>query len=69
MTMGWRVEADRDRCMGTGACAFAVPDVFEVDATGRVAVVGDVKPGDERVRAAVADCPMEALRLVEGTDG
>jgi ferredoxin len=69
MTMGWRVEPDRDRCMGTGACAFAVPDVFDVDATGRVVVVGDAKPGDERVRAAVADCPMEALRLIEGTDG
>jgi ferredoxin len=37
--------------MSTGACAFAAPDVFEVDAEGRVAVIGEVVAGDERVRA------------------
>lgn len=62
---GWTIEADRARCMGTGACAFAAPDVFDVDATGRVVVTGPVTPGDERVRQAVAECPVEALRLVE----
>lgn len=68
MSSSWGVEADRDRCMGTGACAFAAPDVFEVDRTGRVTVIGPVEPGDERVRDAVADCPMEALRLIERCD-
>lgn len=66
MTGRWRVTADRDRCMGTGACAFTAPDVFEVDGTGRVAVIGEVVAGDERVRDAVDDCPMEALELIEG---
>lgn len=65
---GWQVEANRDRCMGTGACAFAAPDVFEVDASGRVVVIGPVETGDERVRNAVTDCPMEALRLIEGDE-
>jgi ferredoxin len=54
--------------MGTGACAFAAPDVFDVDDTGRVVLVGSVTPGDERVRNAVADCPMAALRLIEVED-
>ena len=66
MSGGWQVEADRERCMGTGACAFAAPDVFDVDGTGRVVVIGAVETGDERVRTAVAECPMEALRLIEG---
>jgi ferredoxin len=66
VTGRWRVTADRDRCMGTGACAFTAPDVFEVDGTGRVAVIGEVVAGDERVRDAVDDCPMEALELIEG---
>ena len=66
MTGGWAVETDRDRCMGTGACVFAAPDVFDVDAGGRVVVIGPVVPGDERVRDAVANCPMDALRLIEG---
>jgi ferredoxin len=51
--------------MGTGTCAFTAPDVFDVDAGGRVVVIGTVVTGDERVREAVASCPMEALRLIE----
>lgn len=54
--------------MGTGACAFAAPEVFEVDSTGKVMVIGPVEPEDKRIRNAVADCPMEALRLIEGSD-
>jgi ferredoxin len=65
MSSGWVVETDRDRCMGTGTCAFTAPDVFDVDAGGRVVVIGTVVTGDERVREAVASCPMEALRLIE----
>jgi len=63
---GWTVETDRERCIGSGTCAFTVPDVFDVDGTGRVVVIGAVVAGDERVRTAVDNCPMRALRLVEG---
>ena len=62
---GWVVDVDRERCMGTGACAFAAPDVFDVDASGRAVVIGPVTPGDHRVVEAVESCPMEALRLDE----
>lgn len=68
MSGGLNVEADRDRCIGSGQCAFAAPDVFDVDATGRVVVLGRADPNDERVRGAVADCPTEALTLIEGDD-
>jgi len=51
--------------MGTGNCAFIAPDVFDVDDSGRVVLIGSVVAGDERVREAVAGCPMEALRLTE----
>lgn len=65
MNAGWVVETDRDRCIGSGACAFVAPDVFAVDGVGRVAVVGPVVAGDVRVREAVDNCPMDALRLIE----
>lgn len=61
----WAVAADRERCIGSGACAFAVPDVFDVDGEGRVVVVGPVEIGDERVREAVTNCPTNALRLID----
>jgi ferredoxin len=57
------VEVDRDRCMGTGACVYTAPDVFDLEDNIAV-VVGDVPDGDDRVQDAVAECPMAALRLV-----
>lgn len=57
------IEVDRARCMGTGACAFAAPDVFDVDASGRAVVIGEPQPGDERVSTAIAECPVGALRF------
>ena len=65
VTGGWTVDADRERCIGSGSCAFSVPEVFDVDDSGRVVVIGRPTPGDERVRDAVEHCPTSALRLVE----
>lgn len=68
MTSGWVVEADRNVCIGSGACAFAVPDVFDVDDGGGVVLVGAVVTGDERVVEAVAGCPTGALKLIKGDE-
>ena len=59
------VTADRERCIGSGSCAFTAPDVFDVDESGRVVVTGDVSPGDERVTNAIEGCPTDALGLFE----
>ena len=64
MRREWKVETDRDRCIGSGTCAFTAADVFDVDDTGRAVVIGPVAAGDERVRDAVRACPTGALRLV-----
>lgn len=61
--VGWEVTVDRDRCIGSGACVFAVPDVFDVDDSGRAVVIGPVTTDDQRVRDAVDNCPMDALHL------
>jgi ferredoxin len=50
--------------MGSGTCAFTAPDVFDVDDSGRVVIIGTPLTGDERIRQAVAGCPMDALRLI-----
>jgi len=63
MHLEWRVETDRDRCIGSGTCASTAPDVFDVDDAGRAVVIGPVAAGDERVRDAVRHCPTSALRL------
>ena len=60
-----KVEVLRDRCMGTGGCVFIAPDVFDLGDDGIATVVGPVDGDDERVRNAVLECPMDALRLHE----
>lgn len=60
------IGTDRDRCIGSGNCAFQAPEVFDVDETGRVVVIGPAALGDERVLDAIEACPTDALCLVEG---
>jgi ferredoxin len=60
-----RVEVDRDRCVGSGACEALAPEVFEVDDDG-VLVVRRPEPGDDElddVREAVRACPTRALSV------
>ena len=56
------VEVDRDRCMGTGACVFTAPGVFDLEDNIAV-VIAEPADDDDRVQDAVAECPMAALRL------
>ena len=64
MTRTWHVEVDRDRCMGTGACAFALPRLFTVGDDGKARVIGTADEDDKAVADVVGECPTAALRLV-----
>jgi len=64
-----RVEVDRDRCMGTGACAYALPGLFTVSDDGKARVIGTVNEDDKTVADVVGECPTAALRLVSGPTG
>lgn len=61
-----RIEADRDRCVGTGACAFAAPEVFDQDSEDGRVVVLDPEFGsahEDDVHLAADVCPVKAIRL------
>lgn len=64
MTGTSHVEVDRDRCMGTGACAFALPGLFAVGDDGKARVIGTVDEDGKTVADIVSECPTAALRLV-----
>ena len=64
MTGTSHVEVDRDRCMGTGACAFALPGLFAVGDDGKARVIGTVDEDGKTVADVVSECPTAALRLV-----
>lgn len=59
--MTLRVEIHRERCMGSGNCAYWAPGVFDLDGEGIAVVVGDLAADEDRVRLAVENCPTSAL--------
>jgi len=59
-----RVVVDLVKCQNHGQCAFAAPEVFQLDAEGTLRFVPDP---DESLRDAVEDaadvCPLQAIRV------
>ncbi|MFJ1747356.1 ferredoxin [Streptomyces sp. NPDC088116] len=63
-----RVELDEPKCVASGQCVMASPEVFDQRDDDGVAILLEERPGDELlegVREAVAICPAAAIRLVE----
>ena len=63
-----RVRIDSGRCQGHGRCYDLVPDLFGDDDEGFGKVLGDglVPAGKEQqARLAVANCPEQAIEVVE----
>ena len=62
-----RIRIDEGRCIGSGNCENAAPEVFRLGELG-VAEILDTEPDperDRRVRGAVLGCPTGAIVLVE----
>ncbi|MFF7473959.1 4Fe-4S domain-containing protein [Streptomyces sp. NPDC008092] len=61
------VELDEPKCVASGQCVLAAPEVFDQrDEDGIAFVVAPEPVGDtlDAVREAVAICPAAAIRLV-----
>jgi ferredoxin len=58
---------DRDACTGCELCVETCPDVFEMDDEGIAVVKVDEVPAEaaETCREAAADCPSDAISIVE----
>jgi len=61
------VEFELGRCIHTGDCTYALPEVFDTRRTGRW-VHPDAAPPED-VAQACADCPTGALRCIDKTSG
>ncbi|GAA1125891.1 ferredoxin [Nocardioides aquiterrae] len=60
-----RIEVDRDVCEGVGMCQSMAHEFFELDDDDVLEVLDPTPPEARRgeVAAAVASCPVQALRL------
>jgi ferredoxin len=61
--MGFKVMIDRDRCIGTGNCAYWLPAVFEVDDDGYALVVDITAATQEEIVTAAQRCPTRAISV------
>ncbi|WP_030619444.1 ferredoxin [Streptomyces fulvoviolaceus] len=62
------VNVDLARCISSGQCALALPEVFDQHADDGTVVLLDGAPPaalDDELRAAADVCPARAIRLAE----
>ena len=62
-----RITIDRERCMGSGNCAFWAPNTFDLDDDMKAVVVAADGDAPEKVRNAVEACPTHALALEDAS--
>ena len=61
--MALQIHTDRERCMGSGNCAFHAPGTFDLDDEMKVIVLDATGDPDDRIRLAVDGCPTLALSI------
>jgi ferredoxin len=59
------IRIDRDLCMGSSQCVGYAPHTFDQDDDSVAIVVNSHGDPDEKIRAAIANCPTQAISLVE----
>lgn len=61
-----KVKVNKDQCIGCGACAAIVPDVFEIEDDGLACAKGEVTESNkDEVIDASESCPTGAINVEE----
>ncbi len=58
-----KIEVDKNKCIGCGACTAIAPDVFEFDDDGLAKAIKNEINDD--VKTAAEGCPTEAITVEE----
>jgi ferredoxin len=65
----WRVTVDGSLCMRSGLCVGTAPDAFVLERGVPSRPNAALIEPDETVRAAAAQCPVEAIALTDTSTG
>ena len=60
------ISIDREKCMGSGNCAFYAPETFDIGDDNLAHVLDPEGDPEEKVRLAAEGCPTQAIALGEG---
>ena len=55
------INVDREKCMGSGNCAFHAPSTFDLDDDMKAIVIDAAGDPEDKIRLAVDGCPTLAL--------
>jgi ferredoxin len=67
--MKYKIEVDRDTCIGDGFCCEAAPETFEKDDEIKVVVVNPEGDPPEAILTAAQGCKLEAITLHDTDTG
>jgi ferredoxin len=65
----YKIEVDRDLCVGDGACVNEAPDSFEMDDETIAVVTNPEGNTPEEILAAAQSCPVDAIILHDADSG
>ena len=60
-----KINVDKEKCIGCGACVAACPDVFEMDDDGKSKVKENADLSKCDVNSAINVCPVGAISVEE----
>lgn len=62
-----KIKVDTARCAAMGICESIVPELFEIQDTGEMVLLGDEVPAEfeAQVRLAIDSCPTFSLSLAD----
>ena len=64
----YRIEIDRDTCMGSGVCSVYAPETFDLDDETKSTVVNPAGNPLDQIEAAASGCPTRAIKVVRTAD-
>jgi ferredoxin len=64
---GWRLEVDREKCIGSGICVGMAPRYFSLVSGASMPATGTLPP-DEAMIDAADTCPVEAISVYDAAN-
>jgi len=65
----YKIEIDRELCIGDGACCGEAPNTFEMDSDNIAKVTNPDGHTPEEILQAAQVCPVDAIKLFDAATG
>lgn len=63
--MSYKIEVDREACIGAAPCFAIAPKVFKIDNENKAVVVDEKGADDKTILEAAQSCPVNAIKIID----